>query len=100
MSKELVNFDEIIRYLVDNEFKRNNLNNLNNFEFVSINPTKEAVDDANSVKDREYQHICYAEKKVEEYLDKVELLRKSIKSSKANISRCDVLIMYYDIINN
>jgi hypothetical protein len=100
MSKELVNFDEIIRYLVDYEFKRNNLNNLNNFEFVSINPTKEAVADANSVKDREYQHICYAEKKVEEYLDKVELLRKSIKSSKANISRCDVLIMYYDIINN
>lgn len=80
MSKELVDFDEIIRYLVDNEFKRNNLNNLNNFEFVSINPTKEAVDCANSVKDREYQHICYAEKKVEEYLDKVELLRKSIKS--------------------
>ena len=100
MRKELVDFDEIIRYLVDNEFKRNNLNNLNNFEFVSINPTKEAVDYANSVKDIEYQNICYAEKKVEEYLDKVELLRKDIKSSKANISRCDVLIMYYDIINN
>lgn len=97
MSKELVNFDEITSYLVDNELNRNNLNN---FEFVSINPTKEAVDYANSVKDIEYQNICYAEKKVEEYLDKVELLRKGIKSSKANISRCDVLIMYYDIINN
>lgn len=97
MSKELVNFDEITSYLVDNELNRNNLNN---FEFVSINPTKEAVDYANSVKDIEYQNICYAEKKVEEYLDKVELLRKDIKSSKANISRCDVLIMYYDIINN
>ena len=97
MSKELVNFDEITSYLVDNELNRNNLNN---FEFVSINPTKEAVDYANSVKDIEYQNICYAEKKVEEYLDKVELLRKGIKSSKANISRCDVLIMYYNIINN
>lgn len=97
MSKELVDFDEITSYLVDNEFKRNNANN---FEFVSINPTKEAVDYANNVEDIEYQNICYAEKKVEEYLDKVELLRKGIKSSKANISRCDVLIMYYNIINN
>lgn len=96
MSKELVDFDEITSYLLDNELNRNKLNN---FEFVSINPTKEAVDYANSVKDIEYQNICYAEKKVEEYLDKVELLRKSIKSSKANISRCDVLIMYYNIIN-
>lgn len=97
MRKELVDFDEITSYLLDNELNRNKLNN---FEFVSINPTKEAVDYANSVKDIEYQNICYAEKKVEEYLDKVELLRKSIKSSKANISRCDVLIMYYNIINN
>ena len=97
MRKELVDFDEITSYLLDNELNRNKLNN---FEFVSINPTKEAVDYANSVKDIEYQNICYAEKKVEEYLDKVELLRKGIKSSKANISRCDVLIMYYDIINN
>ena len=97
MRKELVDFDEITSYLLDNELNRNKLNN---FEFVSTNPTKEAVDYANSVKDIEYQNICYAEKKVEEYLDKVELLRKSIKSSKANISRCDVLIMYYNIINN
>ena len=97
MRKELVDFDEITSYLLDNELNRNKLNN---FEFVSINPTKEAVDYANNVKDIEYQNICYAEKKVEEYLDKVELLRKGIKSSKANISRCDVLIMYYNIINN
>ncbi len=100
MAEVLTEYYEITDYLVEKKIVESSMDmsKLLAFKSKTIEPSADCIAKAKDVIYWLNKDIISAEKRIEHYLDEIEHLRKSIRSSQTMIKNCDYILALSNII--